>query len=67
MDVARWGIQGATLPTKVWALGGRFLPEGKDQGETPNMQLAVMEFGETLLGLLELLLAGSGQSHAFLK
>ena len=49
MDVARWGIQGATLPTKIWALGGRFLPDGKDQGETPNMQLSVMEFGETLL------------------
>lgn len=49
MDVARWGIKGATLPTKVWALGGRFVPEGKDQGQTPNMQLAVMEFGETLL------------------
>jgi predicted dehydrogenase len=49
MDVARWGIPGATLPTKVWALGGRFLPEGKDQGQTPNMQLAVMEFGQTLL------------------
>jgi hypothetical protein len=49
MDVARWAIKDATLPTKVWALGGRFLPDGKDQGETPNMQLAVMEFGETLL------------------
>lgn len=49
MDVARWAIPGATLPTKVWSLGGRFVPEGKDQGETPNMQLAVYQFGETLL------------------
>ncbi len=49
MDVALWAIQGATLPKKVWSLGGRFLPDGKDQGETPNMQLAVYDYGETLL------------------
>ena len=49
MDIARWGIKGATLPTKVWAIGGRFLPDGPDQGQTPNMQLAVMEFGKVLL------------------
>ncbi len=49
MDVARWAIKDATLPTRVWSLGGRFLPGEKDQGETPNMQLAVYEFGETLL------------------
>jgi predicted dehydrogenase len=47
MDVARWAIKGATLPSKVWCLGGRFA-EG-DQGQTPNMQMAVMEFGEALL------------------
>jgi predicted dehydrogenase len=47
MDVARWAIQGATLPTKVWSLGGRFA-EG-DQGQTPNMQMAVMEYGDVLL------------------
>ena len=49
MDVALWAIKGATLPRKVWSLGGRFLPDGKDQGETPNMQLAVYDYGETLL------------------
>lgn len=49
MDIARWAIKGATLPTKVWSVGGRFVPEGKDQGQTPNMQLAVMEFGDVLL------------------
>jgi predicted dehydrogenase len=49
MDIARWAIKDATLPSKVWSVGGRFLPEGKDQGQTPNMQLAVMEFGDTLL------------------
>ena len=49
MDVARWGIRSATLPTKVWSLGGRFIPGEKDQGETPNMLLSVYEFGDTLL------------------
>lgn len=49
MDVARWAIKGGTLPTKIWSLGGRFLPDGPDQGQTPNMQLAAMEFGDVLL------------------
>ena len=49
MDIARWAIPDATLPTKVWSLGGRFLPDGPDQGQTPNMQLGVMEFGDVLL------------------
>ena len=47
MDIARWAIPGATLPTKVWSLGGRFGYE--DQGQTPNTQMAVMDFGDTLL------------------
>jgi predicted dehydrogenase len=49
MDVARWAIKDATLPTKVWSLGGRFFPDGPDQGQTPNMELTVMEFGDVLL------------------
>jgi predicted dehydrogenase len=49
MDVARWVIKDGTLPTKVWSLGGRFVPDEPDQGETPNMQLAVHEFGDVLL------------------
>jgi len=49
MDIARWGIKDATLPTKVYSVGGRLLPDGPDQAQTPNMQLGVMEFGETLL------------------
>lgn len=49
MDVARWAIKDGTLPTKVWTLGGRFLPDGPDQGQTPNMELSVMEFGDVLL------------------
>lgn len=47
MDVARWAIPGATLPTRVWSLGGRFGYE--DQGQTPNTLLSVFEFGQTLL------------------
>lgn len=49
MDVARWAIKDATLPTKVWGLGGRFLPDGADQGQTPNIELTVYEFGDVLL------------------
>jgi predicted dehydrogenase len=49
MDIARWAIEGATLPKSVWSLGGRFLPDGSDQGQTPNMQLAVFDYGEVLL------------------
>lgn len=47
LDVARWAIKDSTLPTKVWSLGGRFA-EG-DQGQTPNMQMAVFEYGDALL------------------
>ena len=52
MDIAHWAIKDATLPTSVWSLGGRFTPDaptGTDQGQTPNMQIAVYDFGETLL------------------
>lgn len=47
LDVARWAIKGATLPGKVWSLGGRFA-DG-DQGQTPNMQMAVFEYADALL------------------
>lgn len=47
MDVARWAIKDATLPTKVVSLGGRFAYD--DQAETPNTQLTVYEFGDVLL------------------
>ena len=44
-DVAHWSLgPAATLPTRVWSLGGRLGYE--DQGQTPNMLLAVYEFGE---------------------
>jgi len=47
MDMARWAIPGGTMPTKVWSLGGRFGYE--DQGQTPNTQMSVYEFGDMLL------------------
>jgi len=47
MDVARWMIPGATLPKSVVTLGGRF--GYSDQGETPNTQISVMDFGATQL------------------
>ena len=47
MDKARWMIPGATLPKGVISLGGRF--GYTDQGETPNTQMAVFDFGPTQL------------------
>src|SRR5437867_4454561 len=47
VDVARWALGGATLPTKVWSLGGRFAYE--DQGQAPNTQMAVYDYGGVLL------------------
>lgn len=47
MDVARWAIKDATMPNRIWSLGGRFGYE--DQGETPNMQISVYEYGDTIL------------------
>ena len=47
MDIARWGIPGATLPKSVLSLGGRFGYE--DQGQTANTQISVMDYGDTLL------------------
>ena len=47
MDIARWAIPNATLPTSVVCVGGRF--GYTDQGETPNTQVALMDFGQTKL------------------
>jgi predicted dehydrogenase len=47
MDVARWGIKGATLPNSARSLGGRL--GYQDQGETASSQVAVLDFGETTL------------------
>ena len=47
MDIARWMIPGATLPKSVVSLGGRF--GEKDQGQTPNTQVAVFDYGDAKL------------------
>lgn len=47
MDIARWGIDGATLPKQVISLGGRFGYE--DQGQTPNTQIAIFDYGPAQL------------------
>jgi len=47
MDIARWGIPGATLPRKVVSVGGRF--GYKDQGQTANTQICVYDYGDTQL------------------
>jgi predicted dehydrogenase len=52
MDVARWLIPGsngasATYPKSVLSLGGRF--GYRDQGQTANTQIAVMDYGDTQL------------------
>jgi predicted dehydrogenase len=47
MDIARWMIPNATLPKSVVSLGGRF--GYTDQGETPNTQLALFDFGAAKL------------------
>jgi predicted dehydrogenase len=50
MDMARWAI-GGTLPRSVVSLGGRWVnePDFKDQGQTPNQMVSVMDFGDSLL------------------
>jgi predicted dehydrogenase len=47
MDIARWGIPGATLPKSMYSFGGRL--GFFDQGEAACTQMAVMDFGETKL------------------
>ena len=47
MDIARWMIPGAVWPKSIFCVGGRF--GYKDQGETANTQLAIFDYGESLL------------------
>jgi predicted dehydrogenase len=44
MDLCRWGLGKRELPARVLSVGGRF--GEKDDGETPNTQLAVFDYGE---------------------
>ncbi len=50
MDLARWAI-GGTLPRSVLSLGGRYVnePDFKDQGQTPNQLVTLLDFGSALL------------------
>ena len=55
MDIARWAIKDSTLPKSAISMGGRWVnstpdyPPFTDQAQTPNCQLTIMDFGETLL------------------
>ncbi len=67
-DIARWAIQGGTLPRSVVTVGGRF--GYSDQGETPNTQVSLMDFGETKLifevrGLASTGFRGQGIGNVF--
>jgi predicted dehydrogenase len=43
MDIARWAMPEGAMPQSVISLGGRF--GYKDQGQTPNTQLTIIDFG----------------------
>jgi predicted dehydrogenase len=47
LDVCRWAMPDGTVPKSVVSLGGRFGYE--DQGQTPNTQLTMFDFGEVKL------------------
>jgi predicted dehydrogenase len=47
LDIARWAMAEGAVPRSVISLGGRF--GYKDQGQTPNTQLTVIDFGEAKL------------------
>ncbi len=45
MDIARWAMPDGAAPTGVISLGGRYGYQTQDQGQTPNTQLTVIDFG----------------------
>jgi hypothetical protein len=47
MDKARWGLQKNTMPLSVVSAGGRF--GYVDDGETPNTQICVFDYGDSQL------------------
>ena len=47
MHAALHAVPGATLPRNVISIGGRF--GYRDQGQTPNTQIALCDFGDTQL------------------
>ena len=44
MDIARWGLGKAGLPKSVISVGGRL--GYRDQAETPNTQITLMDYGD---------------------
>lgn len=47
IDVCRWAMPDGAMPQRVVSLGGRF--GYQDQGQTPNTQLTLIDFGEAQL------------------
>jgi predicted dehydrogenase len=47
MDKARWGLGKTALPSRVVSLGGRY--GYADDGQTPNTQVAVFDYGDCQL------------------
>ena len=47
MDVARWGLGQQVMPQSVIGFGGRL--GYKDDGQTPNTHVAVMDYGDSQL------------------
>jgi len=47
LDVCRWALPAGATPNSVVSLGGRF--GYQDQGQTPNSQLTMIDFGEAKL------------------
>jgi predicted dehydrogenase len=47
MDIARWAMPDGALPQSAISFGGRF--GYKDQGQTPNTQLTIIDFGDAKL------------------
>ncbi len=47
MDVARWGLGKVAPPRKCISVGGRF--GYRDDGTTPNTQIALFDYGDSLL------------------
>jgi predicted dehydrogenase len=47
MDIARWGLNKQTLPTKVISTGGKYVYD--DDQETPNTQIATFDYGDAEL------------------
>ncbi len=67
IDIARWAIKDATLPVAVISMGGRYVdgPSFRDQGQTPNMELSVYDFGESLLVFETRGLVGKVKAYPF--